>query len=201
MLNAGNTLPGVTRQVNAALLSPKPLEYFYQTDDELSLALYAEKVVPDMKALRMLAEKRNSCVDLSNETPKAAFLSQRVTISYKTRLYPFEKDSCVRCGSKDSIEMHHITYRKVEGLSYNIVPLCKFCHARITGLNTRATHLYMPYRKLTDEQRVFLFHKVFMKTDWNKKKRLSKKEIEKVLVDAGLFSPYGSTVLHVGKSL
>lgn len=201
MLNAGNTLPGVTRQVNAALLSPKPLEYFYQTDDELSLALYAEKVVPDIKALRMLAEKRNSCVDLSNEEPKASPLSQRVTISYKTQLYNVRFGVCTKCGKEGKVEMHHIVYRKVEGLNKIIVPLCKFCHARITGLNTRATHLYIPYRKLTDEQRVFLFHKVFMKTDWNKKKRLSKKEIEKVLVDAGLFSLYGGTVLHVGKNL
>lgn len=98
---------------------------------------------------------------------------------------PASELSCYKCGEKERIDMHHIIYTPELEVDY-IVPLCRYCHARVTGLNRRASHVYTPYRQLTREQRIFIFFNIFMVRDWKEKKRLSEKEIRELLDKEGL---------------
>ena len=54
--------------------------------------------------------------------------------------------ACRRCGISDRLEWHHITYTPE-----SVVPLCHWCHLRITQRNKRAAKRIR--RKLNNAER------------------------------------------------
>jgi hypothetical protein len=58
---------------------------------------------------------------------------------------------CEKCGSKNKLHVHHITYDPEVTCI-----LCKRCHRVITNINTLIARNYNEKRKLTNEQRIKL---------------------------------------------
>lgn len=148
---------------------PRRLEDIYETDDELMLARYAESI-------------RNYSVDRNNNPAEGG----RFKINSLTQFYTYTPGVCTKCGVEEDIQFHHIVYTKGSGLKHPIVPLCRKCHSKITSINTRAVHILHKYKKwepLTDEQRIFLFNKVFM--FYKFERRLPKSVIKTILINNG----------------
>jgi hypothetical protein len=181
-------LPGVSENP-LALLSLKPRSKGCST----TIAENHKKGVGENKDIRP------SSVDPTSRRVDSSYPTIHLTKKALTRKYrvktfrppvttvsePASELSCHKCGEKGRIDRHHVIYTPELKVDY-IVPLCRYCHARITGLNTKASHVYKPYRKLTREQRLFIFFNIFMVRDWKEKKRLSKKEIRELLDKEGL---------------
>jgi hypothetical protein len=135
----------------------------------------------------------SSATCAKTQTDRASQLSPRLHTQYCVRSEDPENpprpvraavgsthNTCARCGATGKLDAHHITYDPVR-----VVRLCVFCHARITGLNTRACHCWYPYKKLDNDLRLYLFNKIFMKANWEEKKRFNKKEVLAILREYG----------------
>lgn len=179
MLNPSSALSDASRPVNPALLS-LPLEHYYQTDDEITLALYAEYEYKE--------QRKKHCVDRLSPTRAARPETTLLSINLFTQFYSVKDSVCIKCGSMENLKHHHIVYGKETGLRRPVVALCKKCHSRVTSLNTNAVHfLYKDqrYKPLTDEQRVFLFNKIFMQRNFRVEEKIAKKALRVLLEEKG----------------
>lgn len=196
------TWPNVAGQLRL----PKPLllEELYQTDDELYIAMFAEYELKanQMKTLEESYPDRKTkkqTIALTGEAQKKRSVPLLIKIDYKTQLYRVLSYSCTKCGKENNLEGHHIVYGRGFGLKSPIVVLCRSCHSKITSLNTRAVRLltrYGKWKSLTDEQRVFIFNKIFMFYSFEGVRRFPKGKLKTILVNAG-FIPELNKVVHV----
>ncbi len=119
-------------------------------------------------------------------TPHATDLLKALTAMLARPRQHFEKTklvgACVKCGSHERLHKHHITYKPP-----NIVILCKLCHSRITGLNTKGSLVAggNKYKRVeyTNRLRMVLWS-WFIRTPWPNKRRLSRTEVRGILFKA-----------------
>lgn len=87
--------------------------------------------------------------------------------------------TCVKCGSHEHLHRHHITYYPP-----NIVVLCRLCHSRITGLNTKGSLVAggnkVTRTEYTNRLRIVLW-KWFITNPWPNKRRVSRTEVRSIL--------------------
>lgn len=92
------------------------------------------------------------------------------------------KRRCVKCKGFGSIHRHHIIYEPEV-----VVDLCSVCHAKITGLNTKAARVAYSskiHRKgYTNRLRLVLWN-WFINNEWPDKKRISYIEVYRILEKA-----------------
>lgn len=86
---------------------------------------------------------------------------------------------CIKCNTLSELHAHHVTYTPAV-----VVDLCKLCHNRITGLNTKGS-LVAHGNKLTNtaytnKLRLVLW-KWFLTNPWPDKRRISKTEVRSIL--------------------
>ena len=56
---------------------------------------------------------------------------------------------CIRCESAEAVEIHHITFKSQGGsdVPQNLAPLCRDCHNRAHGINSREERIKLQILK------------------------------------------------------